>query len=215
MAFNSDLSPATQRRLTKLHEEALRLYRLPDRWLAQELLRLARRARLEQPEHLHRGRPMSYATSFVWHLLPNLAERLGATDFRPGENAHPDIVSAEGPFLRELVSSYMQNHGLSTLPQQRERNRPSAIDIITRDPANGNPIAIALDRVAPALVNGKPSQDWLARYIQEISNIRGRQPRSHWHPDMQLPGRTNTDPGSTFGYTPSSNDLDDSGPSMG
>jgi hypothetical protein len=81
------LADPAQRKATAAREME-RLRRLPDRWLAEERLRLARAARDAYPRELGNPSTMAYAPMPVWNVIPEIARRLGATRLNRQEAAN-------------------------------------------------------------------------------------------------------------------------------
>ena len=167
--------------------EIARIHALPDRWLAAELLKLARSARKERPDL---GDPFAhtYGTSFVWHVVPEIARRLGGR-LLPNESADPETRAAGGPELRRIVGCHLANNEIDRRrdPSTGNRRVPDAVDMLGRNPANGNPAAIGLDRIQPPSAGMAPREDWTARTVQEAARNRGHGDVSEWSPDLNGP----------------------------
>lgn len=183
--WSAILPPEQMLRHQRIRGEVDRLFGLPDRWLAEELLRLARRMRHDFPAELGNPHANSYSPALVWHLVPEIARRLGATRLQPNEATHADISGLTDAELRQAVAVFLQHGSPGRWLQIQEADRPSAGDILGHDLANGNPIAIAMDRLAPPPEPGDIGEDWLARHIHDISIRRGHQPATGWHPGLQ------------------------------
>lgn len=181
--FRKFLSPKALARLDARHAEIERLYGLGDRWLARELVGLARRVRdiypddLGQAQHLRGG---TYDTTYVWDLIPEIAARLGHQDFVTGERS-AEIRALDGKDLRDWVGMTMQ--WLSHRPEKDEHLARGVHpwDLLTTTFVNGNPVVIALDRVAPPTPE---SDDWCARHMREIARYRGFEDVSAWFPEF-------------------------------
>jgi hypothetical protein len=128
--------------------ETERLCRLPDRWLAEELLRLARAARAAFPAQLGSPNAMSYAPMLVWNVIPEVARRLGATRLNQQEAARCNIHGQSDGELRLTVASHLANARLGSLPMGA--NALSPAEILGHDISKGNPVAMAADRIGTA-----------------------------------------------------------------
>jgi hypothetical protein len=185
MDFTSLLPPgrrdAVRRRIAAGAAEAARLHALPDRWLANEILRMARDIRGKVPEASNPGE-RGYNVLLLWDVIPEIARRLGAP-LIPNESTDYDTRTSDDARLREIASYCYQNADRNYL---REAMRPDAalcpVDFLTREAANGNPVAIALDRVAPPVPGSK---DILATHLRSISARRGHPETAGWHPGLQ------------------------------
>ncbi len=194
MAFKPSsipLSPESRERIDATSREMKRLYALPDRWLGEELLRLARRARKEYPSLLGNPCTSVYDPNFVWHVVPRIAKELGVKNLGPNENINPRVAQAEGQELRDLVGGYLKNLSLDKLAPEAaavpaDRSKPTACELLAHDFVNGNPVAIALDRLVPPPALGQDKNDWVARHTREVSRVRGHSPvMASWSPAFQ------------------------------
>jgi len=179
--FRKFLSPEALARLDARRAEIERLYGLGDRWLARELVGLARRVRdiypddLGQAQHLRGG---TYDTTYVWDLILEIAARLGHQDFVPGER-RAEIRALDGKELREWVGTTMK--WLSSRPEEDPHLQRGIHpwDLLTTTFVNGNPVVFALDRVAPPT---PASEDWCAIHMREIARYRGFGEVAAWFP---------------------------------
>jgi len=190
--FSKLLSPKTRARLDATHEIITRLYYLPDRWLAEELLRLARRMRHDHPDRLGNPAVYVYDAGFVWHVVPEIAKRLGAIRLHPNEATRGDIVTLQGQDFRECVGCFLANISQNWPRPIDAEGTPTAADILTHEIANGQPAAFALDRPrlnAPPPPPGHDRNDYVARHVREISRNRSHGETPYWSPDLQLPAR--------------------------
>lgn len=179
----SKLLTATQKaRLANDRREIARLFGLPDRWLAEELLRMARDLRERFPDKLKDPYGATYEPNLVWHVIPEVAKRLGANSLRPNEAQRYSDVSDEK--LRVLVGVYLNNTSLDRFDRSKSET-PSSGCILGHCVANGNPIAFAVDRFAPAPEPGGDRNDWLARRCREVAKARDLEPSPYWTPAMQ------------------------------
>lgn len=170
--FKNILSPETRARLEAEEQEALRLYGLGDRWLADALLKLARSARLGMRWGPH---DPVYDSTFVWHVIPEIAKRLGAQNFLPEERGDYRIKAATDAELRERAMGCISH-------SDPFRNIANARwTMLLREPANGNPVVYAVDRLCP----GDLSQpDTLVKRLREIAGYRGVEYDGRWTPAM-------------------------------
>jgi len=172
-----------QRRLAAERLEMERLHALPDRWLAQELLRLAREIRRSVPGL---GSPFSIGSGYtafaLWHVVPELARRLGAP-LEPNEASNPEVKINSPERFRQMVGCVLQWIDKRYLePACKPEADLCPVRVLFHDVANGSPIVMALDRIAP------PDMDYVdfpARHVREISRFRGHDEVSAWHPSLQ------------------------------
>lgn len=187
MAFklNIPMSEEARVRLDAVRREIGRLFLLSDRWLAEELLRLARRARAEFPDKLKDPHGITYEPNFVWHIVPEVAKRLGATRLLPNEASDADIVSLQPQEMRQAAGGYLQNMVLDRWGLLIKGATPTACEILNHSVANGNPVAFAIDRLAPPPEPGQDEYDYIARHVREISQARGHRETARWSPELQ------------------------------
>lgn len=208
--FGIELSPELKIQVAAERAEVLRMWSLPDRFLAEDLLRKVRWAREAYPSHFYRkpGDMGTYTTSFVWELIPEIAYRLGARSFVGQERTRSDVRAADGVRLRHWLG-----HSLNGMPEIREawdhpEGEANPWHLLTRECQNGNPVVFALDRVAPPLDD---SDDLSARLLREVSWHRGFEPVSAWSPELQSYDRA----GSGFSLEEDeSEDMEASAPRM-
>jgi len=164
-------------------QEMERLHELPDRWLGEEILRLAREIRTAVPGL---GSPLSigsgYAAFVLWHVVPELARRLGASLERH-EATNPEVKINSPERLRQMVGCVLQWVDRRYLDRAcKPEAELCPVRVLFHDVANGSPIVMALDRIAP------PEPDYVdfpARHVREISRSRGHEEVSSWHPGLQ------------------------------
>ena len=164
--------------------EMARLHGLADRWLARELLRLARCIRSESPSLASPLAP-TYESRLVWHVAPELARRLGEPSLLANEATRDGIRGIGGMELRLLAASCLRNGSLARAYSKacKERTRPCAAELLAQGVANGNAVAIAADRVcAPA--PHYDERDYMANAVREVSRCRGLPEMSAWSPAM-------------------------------
>lgn len=198
MDFKIHLSPEARRKLDAQRAELARLYQLPDRWLAEALLRLARKVRSGAAE-LFVERDRCYETALVWNVIPEIAKRLGKlndTAFMRGERDDWELRRLDNKALRVTVGAYIKN--TSQFYLERKGSIPedvkSAWELISHEAVNGNPIVIALDRVAPPSLPLDPD-DHLANQMYAINIQRGNPTEAVWRPDPSVLPLTSHLPG--------------------
>lgn len=182
--FGKYLPPETRARIDATNREITRLYGLPDRWLGEALLKLARGTRAEFPD-LQDPYNESYDVNFVWQVVPEIAKRLGATNLLPQEGIHTRVAGYSHRDLRDHASEYLKNITLELRGLSVRGEKPTSAEILAHNVWNGNPVAIALDRLCPAYERGHHGVDWVARQIREVSRARGLEETAHWSPAMQ------------------------------
>jgi len=174
---------AFRRRLDAERREMARLYALPDRWLAQELLRLAREIRANVPGLARPdGQGSGYNSFALWQLVPEIARRLGAP-LGPHEATDYDLKTASPKELRRAAGyafNWIDRDYLK--PAKKDEADLCPVGVLFHGIANGSPIAMALDRIAPP---GPEADDYVARHVREISRARGHEVVSSWHPGLQ------------------------------
>ena len=171
MAFKFNLSHETQMRLEYEEREALRLYRLPDRWLARELVRMARFMRSMEP----RFGPYDnvYDATMFWHLVPEIAFRLGERQFVQYERSDPEIRKLTASNLRTRAGLSWGNCGSNNYRREPEGR------MFFREACNGSPLVYALDRlVLPG------NDDVFCKRIIEVSKFRNVNSNGIWTPAM-------------------------------
>jgi hypothetical protein len=181
--FRRLLSPESIRRIELMDAELARIHALDDRWLGEEILRLARRARQENPGLLADPRGGSYSPNLVWQVIPEVARRLGA---KPGLNEATDreIVSSDDRKLRERVGHYLANSDLRYGMESRvdKGETLTAISKLEHLPCNGNPVAMAIDRICPPAPQGQDQDDPLARSIWSVGRYLDGVQVGAWSP---------------------------------
>jgi len=193
MVFRTLLTAAQRAALDAERREIARLHGLSDRWLADALLRMAREVRRAHPDRLGDPRGIVYETSFVWHLVPELAKRMGASRLLPNKATDQRFAAADGRELRRLAGIYLRHTALDRWrrPNVAGAERRAGMlpeTLLCRAIANGNPVAFAADRICPAPAPGDDRDDWIARHVREVSAHRGLEPTPYWTPAMQARG---------------------------
>lgn len=182
--FSRLLPPEVAARLERSKVRVDRLYGLPDRWLGREIAGLVRRIRASVPEF---ASPASegdgYSKHMLWDVVPELARRLGEP-LLPNESSDADLRRAGEADLRRDVSTCLFNLSSVRLMRIVPEDLQDDLHMLLLDAANGNPVAVALDRIAPP---GPDADDRIARHLREISACRRHVPTSSWHPGLQHP----------------------------
>lgn len=176
------LTRELRERLDRTRSEVERYFDLPDRWLAREIAGAARRIRTSVPELASPWWAGDGYPSFVlWCVVPELARRLGEP-LLPNESTDVRLRAADGSDLRCQVGVCLSNIGIVGLMRDVLTDLQDDLYLLLHDPANGSPIAMALDRIAPPPPD---ADDHVARSIREISKCRGHEQVSAWHPGLQ------------------------------
>lgn len=163
------------------NDEIARLHGLPDRWLAGALLRIAREAR-DPPRGARLPTDRHPVAVLLWHVVPEVARRLGAKDLLPNEASQADHLEFASPAaLRDHAST-----GLRWLLAEPPASSAAAA-LLARDPADGNPCAIGLDRVSPPPEPDAPEQDWLSSRVCAAARRLGHAPTGSWTPAPAAP----------------------------
>jgi hypothetical protein len=171
--FKKLLSADRISRIEAAEATMARLHSLPDRFLAREILRLARDARRQISEFdnwIHDPFYGTYNVLLLWHVLPELAARLGETSFQPNERRDADLATRTGADFRDWVSSCIAHNDVGHRYGYKDKGSvPTPCYLLGQDVCNGNPIAIALDRLCPP---GIDSTDSTAKLIREVGRYR-------------------------------------------
>jgi len=178
--INPQFAAACARAETE-QNEITRLHGLTDIWLANEILKLARQARAcssyPYNEDVRELAPVSawhltYEARLVWGVIPELARRIGVVKLATNE-IDWEIRELSDYELRLRVGYCIQNVGPSLNPGWK---------MITRELVNGNPIAMAADRLLPGRVGDR--DDPITRNISEVARNRGVAYRGVWQPSL-------------------------------
>lgn len=179
--FRSLLAPAAREALQREAAEVERLHGLSDRFLGRALIGLSRQARRDAPDLFEDREVSGYEALLVRAVVPRLARDLGEMGLDAEERSLLPLAAGDGACLRQLVGACLDNQRLDRLGGQRGS---PALRLLGRSFVNGNPVTIALDRVAPPLPE---SRDWVARHMREISRARfGHEGHVAWSPEFQL-----------------------------
>lgn len=204
MAFNirSIMSPGMRGRIDTSTTEMARLHALPDRWLGQEILRLARAARTLHPAELGTPGGMTYGVNLVWQIAPEAARRLGVTNLSPNEATDPEVRMASPEEFRQMIGQYIAHSSLDRLDNIRRRDlgtcdtdtRPGPGEMLCHEACNGNPLAMAADRISAPPAPGCDRDDPIARSLREISVRRGFAETPFWSPALSKTSSTDPEP---------------------
>lgn len=156
--FKSYLSEAGRERLRLLSERVSAMFYSSDLELGCGLMELAREAQagLRQEGYSHVEK-IVYDPVLAWDLIPEVAFRLGVQDFREDERQDSKIRDMDVGVLRERVGANLMNCGSIAM-------RGS---LLTREPANGNPLVFAIDRLASPC-----ESDVIAARLREVASLR-------------------------------------------
>jgi hypothetical protein len=177
------MSKEAAERLAKLDDELNRLYSLPDRWLARELLSHARAARDIGHDIFGREAKLEnrYQAELVWDVIPEIAYRLGESSFLKGERGG-DIRGLTNVQLRERACEQLHAQPLLVAFASNLHRGMNVYRLLTRHPAVGNPVLFALDRFAPA---DRDNPDWASRSIWSSFAARGIDDVYEWNPELE------------------------------
>lgn len=181
MAFKLKLSDELQAKIDAEAREIGRIYALPDRWLAAELIRLTRLVRSRTPYAARRPENDTYNSTLLWDVIPEVARRLGAP-IELNESADANIRRSEGEVFREFVAACVTNASIGYLKDAERGELLDPVAILFHSFHNGNPIAVALDRIVPPTPE---SQDAFSRGVREVSHARGHGELCAWEPRLQ------------------------------
>ncbi len=173
---------AIRRRVIAQSRECERLHALSDRWLGEAVLKLARDVRSRVPAMADQTRERrTYEGYVLWEAIPEMARRVGCT-LLPNEASDPTVRRATPWDLRMAVGHAYGNVSRDALD---EASRPGSdlcpVEFLTREAANGSPIAMLLDRVAPPTPD---SPDRIATHLREVCRCRGIPRQDAWSPAM-------------------------------
>lgn len=129
----------------------------------------------------------------VWHVLPEMARRLGA-EIAPDEAQLERVSGKQGQAFRHVVGSYVQNsmlwYGKNGLPGD-DGGPLTAIEMLDLEVVHGNPAAVALDRICPPVPGDR--EDWVACRNAEVARYRGYDGPPMWTPEFDV-ARKECDP---------------------
>lgn len=182
MEFGWMMSKEAIERQQRLDDEMHRLFSLPDRWLARELLTHARAAREIGHDIFGRDAKLEhrYQAELMWDVIPEIAYRLGETEFKPGERA-ADIRRLTNAELRERTCDQLHAQPMLVVFSSRLHRGMNVYGLLTRYPSVGNPVMFALDRFAPA---DRDNPDWAARSVLSAAAAKGTDGAFEWTPEL-------------------------------
>ncbi|MBY3150972.1 hypothetical protein HFO56_00820 [Rhizobium laguerreae] len=165
-------------------ESVERLFHLSDRFLGRAIVGTARSARsVRQDRFAHHSVPreLRHAAALVWDIGPEIARRLGESDIRPGE-IRTQVRRVSDPDLRFWTWTCLQKTA-SAFVVSADGDGHEAWRLLLHDPSEGNPLFIALDRLAPP---ENTHDDICARYIAARDRGRGGDSgRTMWTPSRE------------------------------
>jgi hypothetical protein len=161
--------------------EARRLFSIPDRFLARAIISLCRRAREAHGPLLAKA-PSRYNDPnvfLVWDLGPEIAFRLGETDFQQLERRRSihdaDVMDLRAKTWTAISQSkplYLTGH-IGIEPWQ----------MIRTDVTMGNPLFIGLDRLTPVGLL-ELTRDQASTKLYATCIARGWEPELKWTPTL-------------------------------
>ncbi|MBY3157234.1 hypothetical protein HFO56_33455 [Rhizobium laguerreae] len=183
MELSLVISKEAAERLAKFEDELDRLFSLPDRWLARELLSHARAARDIGHDIFGRDTKLEnrYQAELVWDVVPEIAYRLGENNFLKGERGG-DIRGLTNAQLRERATEQLHAQPLLVAFASKLHRDMNVYRLLTRHPTVGNPVLFALDRFAPA---DRTNPDWASRAIWSSFAARGIDDIFEWNPELE------------------------------
>lgn len=164
-------------------EEVTRLFHLSDRFLGRAIIGTARTARsFREDGFAHHAVPLQlrHAAALVWDIGPEIARRLGETDIRPGEIRTQVRAASDGDLRHWTWRCLQRTATIFIAPDSDHGGSFDAWKLLLNDPSNGNPLFVALDRLAPP---ENTQDDICARYIAARDRSRGwGNGRTMWAP---------------------------------
>jgi hypothetical protein len=181
MAFRIRLTPEQKAKIAAERAFAEACFAANDIDLGRAILKLATDIRDGYPEEFSwERRGDGYSGALVWEIAPEIARRLGVADFRRGKRPYA-CAGDDDLTLRIFACNAIFGSRRTILKADGSREDPEAWSLLQREPCNGNPLAIGLDRVAPPT---EDPNDGLARRIAEVSQTRGFPRQTAWSPAM-------------------------------
>lgn len=179
------LTEAQRERVARESAEACACHAASDIELGRRLIKLAQSVRKAFPENLP-AEPAEHArcgSMLVWEVAPEIARRLGAPDFERGRRPY-SLRDADPDDLRGIAAGSIFGSRVFLVLSDGKTADPFAWSMLRREPCNGNPVVIGLDRVAPPT---NDRRDMLAMRLLEVSRARGHDPVMSWSPDLNAP----------------------------
>lgn len=182
MAFKLNLSPALRERIALERAYAHSCFAADDIDLGRMILKLAVDLREGYPAEFDMGDDRgNYSSALVWEIAPEIARRLGVVDFRRGKRPYA-CHDSDDHGLRSFACNAIFGSSRKVLSPSGSWEDPPALSLLQREPCNGNPLVIGLDRVAPPYDD---PVDHLAWRIAEVSQTRGFPRQIAWSPAME------------------------------
>ena len=161
--FHEELQIVHMKRMNTLCDEIMRMSHLDNKTLAEEIVAMARGIRASgehyghpQDEDAHINNPEypGYENSLVWHIIPEIARRLGGLALLDNEATASYVRSASNEELRDIANiallNSMMGHRAETQAWASMMSEVSFEEIIDANPGVfGNPVAFAINRLAP------------------------------------------------------------------
>lgn len=187
MAFKIPLGSSHRHEIQLEQSAADASYAMSDAELGRTLLELAMRLREKLPARFHWSTSGDgYDGALVWEVIPEVCRRLGVSDMARRSRPYA-LRNADDATLRNYAGHAIL--GCSPELLGGDSVARSAWRQLLREPANGNVLAIALDRTAvPTEGPGDP----LARRIEEISSRRGFDAITTWRPELNAESVSNS-----------------------
>lgn len=158
-----------------LQDEAIRLFELPGPALGQELLRRVREVSEAWPAAVADQRTAS--AIMLERIVPAVAAHLAALTTPPSAR-RPDLSQMPPDGLRHVVATLLRQRPLAELAAERGAAGWMALRLLTREVAAGNPLAFALDRLAP------PGSDWMAGEVRAAALRHHQVSDGRWCPAL-------------------------------
>jgi len=177
---------AMETRVTTWHD-------MPDRWLARALMRLCRATRKEMEKSKDPAGPFDPDRWLIWHVVPEIARRLGDLQLYDEEASRGNLIDLPGRRLRERAGELFRAsptaRALAATQSGAEEDghdeKNAGTDPVARrlfcPIAQGNPIAMALDRLYPP---DPGFEDHFAVATRLACMEMGLAPMSAWSPKV-------------------------------
>lgn len=199
------LNPGTAKLVDEASEEIRMLYKLAQRneaALGMHLLAHARAVREDYPDIMHENGGRSLEASLFTMVVPELAVRLGVPRSKlRKEEGHEKAMALTNQQFRHFVNHHLKNiNVLRFMRRQRKGRKPSthvrhrndqqpltlSIAVLVMNVADGNPVAFALDTIAPPEpAEIRSYEDHIASTVERVSRNRGHEPTATWSPRLQ------------------------------
>lgn len=157
--FKSLMSEEQISNTRKAEAEISRLRGLTDVWLANAILKLARDCRQTFPLNLSDPNARIYDNALVWHLIPEIAKRLGATNIQPNEARRLDFIEATDIELAQYTEDYVCNISMGSWETALPVASFPSHQLLSRNKELGNPVVIAADHMLELTSPHEPPED--------------------------------------------------------